>query len=131
MMAFSFNFSVALAYAVEAAWHCERGELNAASSLLVDGWFLAGLCTAQARFKESKTTTAENLAFARSQRKDRSWKSDVFAWCDDNHQRFPLLRNKINRSALAQAALAANLVDVKFPAIYGWVCEWARTREQR
>lgn len=129
MMAFSYNFSSALGYAIEAASIAEGPDPASAWSLLADARYFAGMCTVQADFKHPNATTAENLANARAQRKDRVWKADVFAWCDSNHQRFPRIKNKVNRTKLAEAVLRAKLFPGKFPAVYGWVCEWAGRHE--
>lgn len=129
MMAFSYNFSSALGYAIEAASVAEGPDPTSAWSLLADGRYFAGMCTVQADFKHPNATTAENLANARAQRKDRVWKADVFAWCDSNHHRFPRIKQKVNRTKLAEAVLRAKLFPGKFPAVYGWVCEWAGRHE--
>lgn len=126
MMAFSYNFSTALGYASEAAWACQRGDQACAWSLVADAWYFAGLCTVQADFKHPSATTASNLANARAQRKDRTWKADVFAWCDSNRHRFSDRTNKVIRSKLAEAVFAEKLVDVTYPSVYRWVCEWAK-----
>jgi hypothetical protein len=129
MMAFSYNFSTALGYASEAAWTCEQGNHACAWSLVADAWYFAGLCTVQAEFKHPSATTASHLANARAQRKDRTWKADVFTWCDSNQDRFWDRRNKVNRSKLAEAVFAKKLCPVTYPSVYRWVCEWAKQHE--
>lgn len=129
MMAFSYNFSIAVEYASEAAWTCEQGDVASAWSLVADAWYFAGLCTVQADFKHPSATTASNLANARALRKDRTWKAEVFEWCDSNQHRFTDSGRKVNRSKLADAVFAEKLFPVTYPSVYRWVCEWAKQRE--
>jgi hypothetical protein len=123
MMKFGYHFSVALGFAIEAAWTCRQGRLERAASLLNEGWYFAGVCGVEAEFKDPSATTAENLRIARGSRKDREMKAAVMRWCDENKHRYPGANNR----ELADAVSLAHLVPMTWNTIYRWVCHWSRT----
>jgi hypothetical protein len=126
LRSFSYNFSLALEYAMDTARACAQGNFEAARTLLADAHYFAGACTAEAEFKEPTATKAGHLEYARGQREVVKMKQDVFTWCEKNSQKYP----RLSAARLADVAHGEKLVEVEYRTIYGWILQWKRDRRR-